>query len=283
MPRAQRNHTLASVGTAASFTTHQVPPTHHPQAVTVDPNTLTLLAAGAAENTLAAFDACLSLQFGMEFDVDRTRDGVLVCMHDGTVDRTTDGTGRTGDMTLAELKQLDCGSWFDPAFAGARVPTIAEVLALAGRQPTPAGVEPPLLAVDIKAGEEGGALERELVQLALGHGVLEQCLFIGRAITDATCREHLRAASPLAQIACLASSPDELDTALLDTPSNWVYLRFVPSESDMARCRAAGKCVFVVGLTAARAAGTTEEEIWASAAALGVDGFLSDNPLGLPK
>ena len=108
--------------------------------------------------------------------MDRTRDGVLVCMHDGTVDRTTDGTGQTGDLTLAELKQLDCGSWFDPAFAGARVPTIAEVLALAGRQPTPAGVEPPLLAVDIKAGEEGGALERELVQLALGHGVLAQCL-----------------------------------------------------------------------------------------------------------
>ena len=39
---------------------------------------LLILAAGAAENTLAAFDACLSLQFGMEFDVDRTRDGVLV-------------------------------------------------------------------------------------------------------------------------------------------------------------------------------------------------------------
>ena len=46
------------------------------------------------------------------------------------------------------------------------------MLALAGRKPTPAGVEPPLLAVDIKAGEESGALEQELVQLALGHGVL---------------------------------------------------------------------------------------------------------------
>ena len=216
--------------------------------------------------------------------MDRTRDGVLVCMHDGTVDRTTDGTGQTGDLTLAELKQLDCGSWFDPAFAGARVPTIAEVLALAGRHAPPAGVEPPLLAVDIKAGtEEGGGLERELVQLALGHGVLAQCLFIGRAITDATCRERLRAASPLAQVACLASSPDDLEAALLDAPSNWVYLRFVPSAADMARCRAAEKRVFVVGLTAARAAGTTEEGVWASAAALGVDGFLTDSPLGLPK
>lgn len=59
----------------------------------------------------------------------RTKDGVLVCIHDGTVDRTTDGTGRVAEQTLSEVRQLDAGSWFDSKFAK-KVPTIDEVLKL---------------------------------------------------------------------------------------------------------------------------------------------------------
>ena len=110
---------------------------------------------------------------------------------------TTYGTGLTSDLTLTALKQLDCGSWFDPAFAGATVPTIAEVMALAARHTSPAGVAPPLLAVDIKAGEEDGCLERDLVQLALGHDVLDQCLFIGASAATTTTQQHpIAALSP---------------------------------------------------------------------------------------
>ena len=58
----------------------------------------------APENTFAAFGACASLRVGFEFDVDRSADGVLVCVHDATVDRTTDGTGSVGSLTLADLK-----------------------------------------------------------------------------------------------------------------------------------------------------------------------------------
>jgi glycerophosphoryl diester phosphodiesterase len=68
----------------------------------------------APENTLANFRACLELRLGLEFDVQRTRDGRLVCIHDGTVDRTTGGTGKVAEMTLEEVRKLDAGSWFDP-------------------------------------------------------------------------------------------------------------------------------------------------------------------------
>jgi glycerophosphoryl diester phosphodiesterase len=80
----------------------------------------------APENTLANFRACLELRLGLEFDVQRTKDGHLVCIHDDTVNRTTNGTGNVADLTLDEIRRLDAGSWFDPTFAGEKVPTIEE-------------------------------------------------------------------------------------------------------------------------------------------------------------
>ncbi len=71
----------------------------------------------APENTLAAFRACEGYADWIEFDVYATADGQLVVIHDHTVDRTTDGTGIVGEMTLAQLKTLDAGSKFSPAFA----------------------------------------------------------------------------------------------------------------------------------------------------------------------
>lgn len=66
-----------------------------------------------------------------EVDVRTTKDGVLVCLHDPEVDRTTDGKGKVADLTLAEVKKLDAGSKFDAKFRGERVPTLREVLELA--------------------------------------------------------------------------------------------------------------------------------------------------------
>jgi glycerophosphoryl diester phosphodiesterase len=83
----------------------------------------------APENTLAAFDLALHLGCRhIELDVDFTSDGHIVVMHDDTVDRTTDGTGTVGSHTLAELRSLDAGSWFETQFTGERIPTFAEVL-----------------------------------------------------------------------------------------------------------------------------------------------------------
>lgn len=69
--------------------------------------------SSAPENTLAAYS--LAIEMGadtIELDIHMTRDHELVAIHDSTVDRTTDGTGPVGDMTLAEIKRLHAGSWF---------------------------------------------------------------------------------------------------------------------------------------------------------------------------
>lgn len=91
--------------------------------------------ARAPENTLAAFS--LAAEQGadaIELDVDSTRDGQLVVMHDATIDRTTDGRGRVIDLTWDELRRADAGAWKGAAFKGERVPLLAEVLAAVGQR-----------------------------------------------------------------------------------------------------------------------------------------------------
>lgn len=89
---------------------------------------LTLAHRGASgyapENTLAAFDKAIELGADMiETDVRQTKDGHLVLFHDPSVKRTTNGQGLVSELTLAELKALDAGSWFGREFAGQRIPT----------------------------------------------------------------------------------------------------------------------------------------------------------------
>ena len=83
------------------------------------------------ENTMEAFRAAVGLNVDqIETDVRITRDGELVLMHDAAVDRTTDGTGKVCDYTLAELKKLDAGIKKGEQFRGARVPTFIEFMDL---------------------------------------------------------------------------------------------------------------------------------------------------------
>lgn len=85
--------------------------------------------AVAPENTLAAFTAALEAGAdGIELDVHLTRDGVPVVMHDETVDRTTNGSGRIRDLSHAEINTLDAGAWFGPDWRGEKVPTLEDVL-----------------------------------------------------------------------------------------------------------------------------------------------------------
>jgi glycerophosphoryl diester phosphodiesterase len=91
--------------------------------------------AYAPMNTLPAFElAAAQGADGIELDVHRTRDGHIVIVHDFTVDKTTDGSGRVTDMTLAQVRALDAGSWFGEAFRGTRVPTLDEVFEAVGQR-----------------------------------------------------------------------------------------------------------------------------------------------------
>jgi glycerophosphoryl diester phosphodiesterase len=83
----------------------------------------------APENTLAAFKKAVTLGATfIETDLQLTRDARLVAIHDETVNRTTNGKGSVREMTLADLRRLDAGSWFGSEFAGERIPTLEEVL-----------------------------------------------------------------------------------------------------------------------------------------------------------
>jgi glycerophosphoryl diester phosphodiesterase len=87
--------------------------------------------AARPENTLSAFKQALSVGADLvEMDVQLTKDGQVVVLHDVTVNRTTDGTGSVREMTLAEVKKLDAAypAKFGPAFKGERVPTLGEAL-----------------------------------------------------------------------------------------------------------------------------------------------------------
>jgi glycerophosphoryl diester phosphodiesterase len=89
----------------------------------------------APENTLAAFELAVQQKAdAVELDAKLTADGQVVVMHDQTVDRTTNGRGRVGEMTLAQLRQLDAGSHFAPAFYGERIPTLDEVFDALGEK-----------------------------------------------------------------------------------------------------------------------------------------------------
>lgn len=83
----------------------------------------------APENTIAAHEVAFALGArAIEFDVRCTRDGHFVLIHDATVNRTTDGTGRVKDLTLSQIRSLDAGIRKGPEFVGEKVPTLREAL-----------------------------------------------------------------------------------------------------------------------------------------------------------
>jgi glycerophosphoryl diester phosphodiesterase len=114
-------------------------------------------AAGEApENTLASFRLAVEQGCdGVELDVHLTKDGKLAVIHDGTLDRTTTGTGAVADLTAEEIRQADAGSKFHTCFAGEKVPLLEEVFDL-----LPAEM---LINVEIKSGHP--ALPATLVAL----------------------------------------------------------------------------------------------------------------------
>ena len=121
----------------------------------------------APENTLAAIDKAIELGADIiEMDIRETKDGYLVICHDSTLERTTNGTGKISEKTLAELKQLDAGSWFGEEFSGLKIPTLREALDLLKGRAKP--------DIDFKAGSPA-KLVALLHEMGIGEGVTLYC------------------------------------------------------------------------------------------------------------
>ena len=124
--------------------------------------------AYAPSNTLPAFLlAAEKGAHGTELDVHRSKDGHPVCLHDFTVDASTNGTGRVADLTLEELKALDAGSWFSQDFAGEKIPTLDEVFEAIGQKL--------FINVEIKSiTEETDGIEQCVADCILRHDMSER-------------------------------------------------------------------------------------------------------------
>ena len=121
------------------------------------------------ENTLEAYRKAIELGVEMiECDVNITRDGQLVMIHDSTLDRTTNGKGRVSSATREEIQRLDAGGKFKPEFAGVRVPSTEETLLLYKE----AGI---LSCFEVKGAdvEEAKRIAVALLELFQKHAMLE--------------------------------------------------------------------------------------------------------------
>ncbi|MCO5105669.1 MAG: glycerophosphodiester phosphodiesterase [Burkholderiaceae bacterium] len=168
----------------------------------------------APENTLAAIRLGASFGYTMfEFDVKLSGDGVLLLMHDATLERTTDGAGRVAGFAYGELARLDAGGWHSAAYAGEPIPTLAHVARWLLRNGLMANVE--IKPCPGREAETGAAAALEARQLWQGAAAPVLSSFSAAAL------EAARRVAP------------ELPRALLfgELPDDWLQ-----------RCRALG-CV----------------------------------------
>ena len=220
------------------------------------------------ENTLAAFRAALAIGVAMqEFDVGATRDGVLVCLHDDNLDRTTDAPTKLGPGALlahtdAEVvRGLDAGAWRGAAHAGERVPELAEVLAL-------------LLPRCVPMIEHKGGTPRAFTDAVQRTGSVAGCILQS---FDWAFVAEAHALAPELALAVLGPTPQfpELDDAairaVLDVGAGMVHWHDrALRAADVARAHAAGLMVCTY---------TTDDELgWAGGRALGVDAMCTNDP-----
>lgn len=127
------------------------------------------LSADAPENTLYAFSDAISVGVDfIELDVQQTRDGVLVVMHDSNLKRTTGVNKDIWDVDYADIQNLDAGSWFDPAYANARIPTLEETLQFVDKRAK--------LNIEIKPTKHGSdTLEQDVAELITRYQYTDAC------------------------------------------------------------------------------------------------------------
>lgn len=149
----------------------------------------------APENTLAAYRLSAKNKFEyVECDISFTSDGVPVLLHDGTIDRTSNGTGKIAEMTLAEARTYDYGSWFSADYAGEQIPTAEEFIALCRKL----SLHP---YIELKSGTE--AQIKELVNIVRKYGMLRNVTWIS---FNAPCLRYVKAADAAARLGFVVNS-----------------------------------------------------------------------------
>jgi glycerophosphoryl diester phosphodiesterase len=226
----------------------------------------------APEHTFPSWD--LARQLGADYleqDLQMTSDGVLVVMHDATLDRTTSGSGPVMAHTLAEVEALDAGSWFDAKFAGTRVPTLRGVFERYGRDAK--------YYIETKNPEEAPGMEEKLLALLDEFGLREsavddwQVLIQSFSTTSLLKIRDMDARLPLIQLIDKESTSEQIRTRLPDIHEYAVGIGPARSSVDAALVSAAHDHGLVVHPYTVNEVAEMKRLI-----ALGVDGMFTDYP-----
>ncbi len=228
----------------------------------------------APENTMPALQAALDgpMSF-IETDIQLSKDGVPVLMHDTFVDRTTNGFGRVRDLTFRQLQSLDAGAWYSPAFVRTRIPTLEALLsALQAKQ---ASGSPKKALLELK-----GFWSRDEVSIVTD---LIASYDVGSLVImssfDTSTIDHLKQVDPTLPVAIITTTlpHDPVGFAQLYGAVALITNQKAVDEDPWVvdRMHRAGLGLVLYTLNSKSA--------WENALSLGVDGIITDRPHRLDR
>ena len=199
------------------------------------------LHAVAPENTMAAFEACVANGLSIELDVYLSSDGVPVVIHDGTLERTTNGRGRVTSTPWSALSALDAGSWYDAKFASQRIPTFEQTLAMIRDKDRARAVH---VAINMK--EISPGIEEKVVRLVEKHGLLDRVFAFGM---DEESLARYKAANPSFPVCRRAASKQEILEQGAKAGAEWIWISAAdslnPDRAEIAPAQKAGKRLII--------------------------------------
>lgn len=212
------------------------------------------------ENTLSAFEGALELGVDyIELDVQMSKDGELILLHDDDLFRTTGVSGFASDYTYEELANMDAGSWFSSSFAGERIPTLKEALELIKDSECKVYLE-------LKDIGDNPEFARKVLETAKECGVLEQCVFASFNYNYLTVIKETDAAALL-----LYNTTSAKTSLPAEYEADFYGLSITTINGDVVRAsHEAGKQVFVWTVDAPEQIKTVCE--------MGVDGIVTNKP-----
>lgn len=231
-------------------------------------------AINAPENTMSAYRQAVRSGYQyMESDVHFTADGVPVMLHDDTIDRTSNGSGNVSDYTLAQLKELDFGSWKSNMYVGEKIPTFMEMLAFCRNT----GIIP---LIELKGQTQ--AQVAVLVDYVEQYGLLNTVHWVS---FNATCLEYVRglyADANLCHVQRTTTTASAATVAGWKTGNNEVgilcYNNATEASADI--CREAGVYMMAMAETATDVLTAPTYVTWYTVDGINAAQVLYDNAMG---
>lgn len=214
----------------------------------------------APENTIPAFESAIEKRADYaELDVQQTKDGVIVVMHDSNLKRTTGVNKNIWEVTYDEIKDLDAGSWFSPRFEGMRIPTLDEVLKICDGDIN--------LNIELKPTGHEVDFEKCVLDIIYDNGYEKDCVI---ASMDYSCLEKVKEYDPDITTVFVTAVAYGSMTSLEHADAFSIEASFVTNQM-VSKLHDSGKQVYAWTVN-------TEDSIQ-KMIEVGVDNIITDNPV----